>query len=269
MKNPNRSLLLALAVSVLSSAASAALPEGSWGGVSALVSGPDVMALILRKDPADARASYAVLAEYDRLPYIPGPERIEITRWVPRLYAYRIEQVDARRYDVKPLRVGASGAVEVDGGYAFGLLTLAREGTLVGATLTRYEKGSRTVAETITFDGKVSSTWEDYVPGTYFGTKDSTGNDYLSKTVNTTLSADKVATFDQPGIVGRYDMAEKAPGMFVFAEKTPAVKGREQILGRIAVFVDIVNWKPFFTTDELLLINPDDARDVGFYYERH
>jgi hypothetical protein len=35
------------------------------------------------------------------------------------------------------------------------------------------------------------------------------------------------------------------------------------------VFIDIVNWKPFFTTDELLLVNPDDAKDVGFYYERH
>jgi hypothetical protein len=35
------------------------------------------------------------------------------------------------------------------------------------------------------------------------------------------------------------------------------------------VFIDIVNWKPKFTTEELMLINPDDATDVGFYYEKH
>ena len=70
-------------------------------------------------------------------------------------------------------------------------------------------------------------------------------------------------------IVGKFDAVEKAPGMYVFTTKGSVAKGADKVVNRIGVFVDIVNWKPFFTTDELLLINPDDAKDVGFYYERH
>lgn len=64
-------------------------------------------------------------------------------------------------------------------------------------------------------------------------------------------------------------MVEVAPKIFTFKPKGAITKGADKVLSRIAVFVDIVNWKPFFTTDELLLVNPDDAKDVGFYYERH
>lgn len=270
MKSLRRSLTLALAAAVLASTAAAAVPEGSFRGSSPLLAGPDVMALLIRPDPADDRAGYAILAEYTRVPYIPGPERIEITRWVPRLYAYRVEQIDGRRYAMKPLRVSVGGGIEVDPGYAnLGQLTLAREGTVVGAVMTRYDRGSVMIAETIAFDGKVSSTWEDYVPGNYFGSKDSTGSDYLRKDVNTVLGEDKVAEFNQREIVGAFAVAEKAPGMFVFTPKGVVAAGADKVVTRIGVFVDIVNWKPFMTTDELLLINPDDAKDVGFYYERH
>jgi hypothetical protein len=267
MKNLLSSLLLA---SVLASAARAGtLPEGSWSGSSALTHGPDVMALLVRKDPANPTAGYAILAEYTRLPFIPGPERLEIARWVPRLYVYRVEQIGKLRFALKPLRVSAAGELELDGGYpAAGELTLAEKGTGRGATLTRYEKGSAVPAEVATFDGKVSSTWEEYVPGNYFRSKDSTGGDYLKKDINTRLGKDKVADFFQLDFSGTFDVVEKGPGLYVLAPKGP-VKGVNQAAGRIAVFVDIVNWKPFFTTDELLLINPDDARDVGFYYERH
>lgn len=117
---------------------------------------------------------------------------------------------------------------------------------------------------------------EGWVPGDYFGSKDSTGGDYTHKRVNTRLGKDKSADFFQQDIVGKFDAVEKAPGMFVFTPRmyiampgAPASKGADKVVSRIAVFVDIVNWKPFFTTDELLLINPDDAKDVGFYYERH
>jgi hypothetical protein len=268
MKNLLRSLLLA---SVLVSAAHAGpLPAGSWGGASELISGPDVMALIIRQDPTNPTAGYAILAEYTRLPYIPGPERLEIARWVPRLYAYRVEQIGKDRFAMKPLRVSAAGEIEVDGGYpAAGELTLAKAGTLVGATMTRFEKGKAEAAETIAFEGKVSSTWESWVPGDYFGSKDSTGGDYTHKRVNTRLGKDKSADFFQRDIVGKFSAVEKAPGIFVFAPSGPVAKGLDKVAGRLAVFVDIVNWKPFFTTDELLLINPDDAKDVGFYYERH
>lgn len=264
-------VLRAFAVScVLSTACHAGLPEGSFKGSSPPLKGPDVMALLVRKDPATPNAYYAVLAEYTRLPYIPGPERIEITRWVPRTYAYRVEPIGDLRYAMKPLRVSAAGEIEVDGGYLVaGLLALAKKGTMDGAALTRYDKGSVLVAETITFKGKLSSTWEDYVPGNFFGSKDSTGGDYLKKDVNMTLSKDKVADFSQEDIIGKFDVSEKAPGMFTFTAKTPGNTGNEKVVSRIGVFIDIVNWKPFFTTDELLLVNPDDAKDVGFYYERH
>ncbi len=266
MKNLLRSLLLA---SVLASAAHAGpLPAGSWGGSSPLIGGPDVMALIVRRDPVNPTAGYAILAEYTRLPYIPGPERLEIARWVPRLYIYRVEQTGKDRFAMKPLRV-AAGEIVVDSAHPAGELALAKSGTLVGATMTRFEKGQASAVETISFEGKVSSTWEGWVPGDYFGSKDSTGGDYTHKRVNTRLGKDKSADFFQQDIAGKFTAAEKAPGMFVFAPNGAIAKGADKIAGRIGVFVDIVNWKPFFTTDELLLINPDDAKDVGFYYERH
>lgn len=265
----NKLILSVLLASTLASAAAAGiLPEGSWSGSSALTHGPDVMALLVRKDPANPTAGYAILAEYTRLPYIPGPERLEIARWVPRLYAYRMEQTGKLSFAMKPLRVSASGEIVVDAAAPAGELTLASKGSASGGTLTRYEKGSASPAEVVAFSGKVSSTWEGFVPGNYFRSKDATGGDYLKKDINTRLGKDKVADFFQLDFAGKFDMAEKAPGLFVLSPKGP-VTGVDQASGRIAAFVDIVNWKPFFTTDELLLINPDDARDVGFYYERH
>lgn len=263
-------LPFAFAVVLLASSASASVPQGSFGGSSPLLGGSDAMAMLIRQDPADAKAGYALLAEYTRIPYITkfSPERLKITKWVPRMYAYRVEQIDDTRFAVKPLHVVA-GEIVVDTGYAFGILTLKKKGSMIDAVLTRFEKGSATVAETVTFDGKVSSTWEAWVPGNYFGTKDNTGNDYLRKDVNTVLGADKTARFDQREIVGNFTAAEKAPGMFVFTPAGAGVVGADKVADRIGVFVDIVNWKPFFTTDELLLINPNDAKDLGFYYERH
>lgn len=263
-----RSLLLALTLVTLASAAHADVPEGSFGGSSPRLSGPDIMGFLIRQDPANPREGYALLAEYDRLPYIPGPERLEITRWIPRMYAYKVEQTGQNTFAMKPLRVSPAGQLEVDPGYAnFGTLTLGRRGML-DATLTRYEKGSIMIAETVTFAHRISSTWEAYVPGNYFGTKDNSGGDYASSAVNTVLRADKTAAFTQEQVQGEFDIAERAPGIFVFTPRGQVV-GAAQVAGRIGVFVDIVNWKPFFTTDELLLINPDDARDLGFYYERH
>lgn len=259
-----------LLVVVLAVSARADVPEGSFGGLSPMLKGPDVMAMLIRRDPANPKQGYAALMEYTRLPYIPGPERLEIARWVPRLYVYKVEETADKVFAVKPLRVSASGGLEVDGGYtAFGKLTLKKNGTLVGATLTRYEKGSVMIAETIIFNGKVSSTWEKWVPGDYFGSHDATGGDYLHKNVNTRLGADKSADFFQTEIVGQFAATEAAPGIFTFKAVGRPTKGADKVLTRIAVFVDIVNWKPFMTTDELLLVNPDDGKDVGFYYERH
>lgn len=262
MKNHVRSSLLALAVSLGAAApALAAMPEGSFKGTSGQAAGPNIMAFLVRKDPADPKAYYAILAEYQRRSGAPLPERLKLTVWVNRMYAYRLEETGRLTYSAKPLKVSSSGGFSVEGSAA-ATLTLANDGTMDGAILTRER-------ESVLFDGRISSTWEDYVPGNYFWTKDSTGGDYFKKNVNTTLSPDKVADFFTPEITGKFDVAEKAPGMFTFAPKSAGNLGEDKVLGRIGVFVDIVNWKPVFTTDELLLINPSDPADVGFFYERH
>jgi hypothetical protein len=257
MKNTFLTLVL-----LASTAAAGPLPDGSYKGASPRLKNDDVMSLIVRGD-------YAVLAEYTRLRFIPGPERLEITNWVPRTYFFKVTPAGDLKYALKPQRVSASGELEDDPGYLVAnLLTLKKKGTLDGAVLSRYDKGSAFVSESIAFDGKLSSTWEDYVPGNYFGSKDATGNDYLHKAINTVLSEDMKAEFAQDEIKGKFDITKKAPGVFTF-KAVSVTLGAEKVTTRIGVFIDIVNWKPFFTTDELLLINPDDAKDVGFYYERH
>ncbi len=267
--NKKLPLVALLAVSLLASAASAAIPEGSFRGTTPQLRGGDIMALLVRRDAGDATKGYAVLSEYTRVPFIPGPERLEIARWVPRMYVFRVEETAAGRFAFKPLRVSASGGLETDPGYTnFGQLSLPRNGRMDGATLTRYDKGSMMIAETVTFDGRVSSTWEPYVAGDFFGSHDATGGDYFHNAVNAVLGADRVATFSQPAIEGRFQMTETVPFIWTLAP-LGAVKGANLVTTRIGVFIDIVNWKPFFTTNELLLVNPDDARDVGFYYQRH
>ncbi|UPT75849.1 MAG: hypothetical protein M0D55_09350 [Elusimicrobiota bacterium] len=267
MNNLLRSLLL---TSLLAASAQAGpIPEGSWG--SGEIEKSDIMSLIIKADAGNPTAGWAVLAEYTRLhvPIATGllPERLRVANWVPRMYLYRVGQLDKLRFSLSPVKVSASGGLEIDTTKAVSELTLAQPGTLAGGTLARKEDGRPD--ETIVWRNKISSTWEGYVPGDYFGSKDSTGGDYLHKRVNTRLSKEKVADFFQAEIVGKFDMVEAAPGIFTFKAKGAAEKGADKVLPRIAVFIDIVNWKPFFTTDELMLINVDDARDVGFYYERH
>ena len=92
MKN---SLLALLAAALLAPAASADVIEGSFNASSPLLRNSDVLALLVRRDPSNPKAGYAVLAEYTRLPFIPGPERLQVARWVPRLFAYRVEETGA------------------------------------------------------------------------------------------------------------------------------------------------------------------------------
>lgn len=277
MKKP---LALALLFSSLAAApVRADLPTGSFKGVSGLIRGADVMALIVQKDPANPNAGWAILAEYDRTiekgpirwdRRLPASEFFQLTKWIWRLYAYRVEPAGDKRWSLRPLRVSGA-AVEPDPSYTPGALALAENGTLVGATLTRYEKGSVLAAETVTFNGALTSTWEDFVPADYFLATDTTGGEYFLKDVNMRLSKDRVADYDTADIKGKFDLlSTNIPKVFVLRAQNGEVKGRSKIEGRIGVFIDIVNWKSIrFTTDELLLINPDDARDVGFYYERH
>lgn len=259
-----RSIVL---LAVLAVSAQAALPEGSWKGNTPVVKDPNVMTLLLKKDPSRAGISYAVLAEYTRLKHIPGPERLEITSWIPRMHAFRVEEISPLRYALRPLHV-ENGEIVPDGRYIPAALQLAKDGTLEGATLTRYDRDSVLFAETITFSGRAGSTWEAYVPGTFFWAHDTSGGDYFKKGINTTLSDDHVADFRTADVEGGFQMTEKVPGLWTLTSKN-ATKGADKITDKIGVFIDIVNWKPLFTTNELLLINPDDARDVGFFYQRH
>lgn len=265
-----RPIVLTLAVALLAASAGAKdLPEGGATGHTPLVKDPDVMALLIKKDKSKEGIWYAVLSEYTRLKHIPGPERLEVTRWVPRMHAYRVEKISDVRYAMRPLHVSAAGEIEPDGQYVPSALQLKEAGTLKGATLTRFDKGSNLFSETITFDGSLGSTWENFVVGNFFWSRDPTGGDYLKKGINTTLSDDHVADFRTEKISGSFQMTEKVPGFWTLKAKNGKAVGADKIEDRIGVFIDIVNWKPLFTTNELLLINPDDPRDVGFFYQRH
>ncbi len=245
------------------------LPEGRFKGSSNLIGRPDVMAFFVRKDPKSPNAYYAVLAEYDRINGYIVPDKLAITKWVPRMYAYRLEESGDRRYAVRPLRVTSAGEIEVDPSVTPDVLVLAKDGEMDGAVMVRYRSSSVYVEEKIKFKGRISSTWETYIPGKYFGTHNSSGGDYFRKGVNMTLSKESTALFDQAEIQGQFTVAEKAPGLWTFTPKGTGQLGVDNLASRIGVFIDIVNWKPIFTTEELLLINPAQPSDVGFYYERH
>ncbi|MBI3298761.1 MAG: hypothetical protein HYZ75_11390 [Elusimicrobia bacterium] len=243
------------------------LPVGSFKGTTKDTKGRDVMALLIKEDPRNVGTHYAILADYTRL-NIPSPERLQITKWVPRMYTYKLERIGGQRYALRTLKVDEKGEIVPDMSVPASELKLPTAGSMEGAVLIRRDKDGEEV-EAITINAGAGSTWEDYVPGKYFWSKDSTGGDYLKKTVNTTLTEDRVAEFATDDVHGRFDMVEKAPGLWVFVPKGTGGRGAEKLEGKIGVFIDIVNWKPVFTTDELMIVNPNDANDVGFFYERH
>jgi len=250
------------------------LPEGSFKGNSNLIKNivdNDIMTLLIKKDPKNEGRYYAILAEYDRIPLTNFTKKTAITKWVPRLYAFRIDKLNQLDYSMMPLNVNDAGDIDVKVNVSASLLRLKKSGSLNGAVLSRYNINTKSdkAEEIIKFKGKVSSTWEKYVPGTYLGTQKNNGADYFSKKTNMELTKDGVAHFYMDEINGYFDVLEKAPGLFTFAAKVGHNIGEENVVTKIGVFIDIVNWKPVATTDELLLINPNDASNVGFFYERH
>ncbi|HXH31573.1 MAG TPA: hypothetical protein VNJ01_12215 [Bacteriovoracaceae bacterium] len=273
MRKVLKTLCLGLTLSVLSSAAGAALlPEGSFMGRSSLqplrIIDHDVMALLLRKNPKKENSYYAVLAEYDRVPGTTFSKTSALTKWVPRMAAYQVDKINDLQYAMQPLGVSFLGNIQPRNDVNPDLLTLKKANSVNGAIVTRYHRDS-SVRETIKFYGNVGSTWEAYVPGTYFGSTDTTGGDYLKKGINTVLTPEGIAQFDTPEIKGDYTVRSRIDGLFTFIPRAANMHGQDKVEGRIGVFIDIVNWKPVMTTDELLLINPNDETDVGFFYERH
>jgi hypothetical protein len=265
--NISKSSLVFAVAALLAQTAFAGLPDGSFKGHTPFVKSPDAMAFLVKTDKSTGE-QYAILAEYTRVIGAIGSDRVAITKWVPRLFAYKVTQVRDTRFMLTPLRVGADGSITT-ATTGSDYLSLKKAGEMKGAILERYDRGSANVVESIKFDAKLGSTWEKLVVGNFFGSHDPTGGDYFHKRVNMTISKDKVASFTQEKIKGEFDVVEHSMGLFTFTPKNANVVGADQVVTRIGVFIDIVNWKPVFTTDELLLVNPDDAKDVGFYYERH
>ncbi len=280
MKKSIQLLTLGVLYSLFSLNSSAELPEGSYMGCSSFFDHKncndliynDAMALLIKKDPSANDKYYAVLAEYDRVPLTNITVKTALTKWVNRMYAYELTRADTGlTYLAKRLVVDDEGNI-VASSEKSDLLILKNDHDLEGATFLRVDKSQEEddiVLEKISFSGKVGSTWENLVPGDYFGSTDSTGGDYFKKTINTRVNADGTIVFNQAGLRGEYVTAEKAPGLFTFASLNTHNQSNLNLEKKIGVFIDIVNWKPLMTTDELLIIDPDDAKNVGFYYERH
>lgn len=280
-------MTLLLALLLTTAHAMANLAEGTITGTSNLVKtsllDPNIMAFIVQYDPT-TKINYAILAEYDRKSFahfatlpvfgLPlGSRGSYLTSWVNRMYLYQVDRLTSTQYELKTLKVAADGEIEVDKDIKASLLTLKNANTLKGAVIQRFE-GSSTVSETIQLNNKrpANSTWENLVPGRYFGTNNNTGGDYFKKDVNTNLDDEGLLLVDRSEIKGAFQLEEKKPKMFTVTSLNSNNLGAEKITNRIAVFIDIVNWKELgierFTTEELMIINPQNAKDVGFYYER-
>lgn len=286
-----KSLTLFLAIALSSASALAGFADTTITGTSNLVKttilDPNVMAFIVQHD-AKSGINYAVLAEYDRFDKVPahfltvpvislklGSKGSYLTSWVNRMYLYQIDRVSSTSYELKTLKVASNGEIVVDHDVKANLLTLEKADSLMGAKIERFEKNSATAVETIVLNNTrpANSTWEAIVPGRYFGTNDNTGGDYFKKGVNTNLGEDGLLLVDREEIKGSFQLTEKLPKMFTVTSLDSNNLGVDKITNRIVVFIDIVNWKGLgiqkFTTEEMMIINPSDAKDVGFYYERH
>ena len=302
MKIGSKMLSLFLAVSTISTVSFADLDGAFKGDNSRTEKSDDVMALILQKDQQNPGDYFALLAEYTRdaapvnsakrlgkaigTSVLNRLEKTALTRWIPRMYAYHMKKVGALEYSLHTLRVSQNGELSPDVNVA-AILTLSKADSIIGANLRRPFKVRDSVAgvEEIKFHAKAVSTWEDYVEGNFFGSKESSGDDYFDNKINMSLSAIQsatgkgIATYsadnenDKDGIEGEFEISEKHPKIFTLTSINADNKGSEKVTGKIGVFVDIVNWKSFgikkFTTEEFLLINPENPADVGFYYERH
>jgi hypothetical protein len=271
------------------------LPEGAFRGTSdQMILSNNVMALLIQKDNQRPGIHYAVLAEYDRIFLkIPIPfkntndvslgEKLAPVRWVPRMYIYQVEKFsDASdlKFILKPLKINESGEILVNNMARSSTLELKTSGSMVGAKLFRNNNNNQNSAqnEKISFGGalgeRLVSTWENYVAGNYGGSVNKTGADYFSDFVNTVLNANGLATFDwlvngAVEIQGTYQMTEALPKIFRFTPAAADNKSDAKMTSRIGVFIDIMNWKDWNKkTNELLLINPENPEDVGFFYER-
>lgn len=268
--------------------------ERAFKGESSLIKDTyNTMAFLIKKDPDHAETYYAVLAEYKRLPgtgfdagdLIPATkrEKLAITRWTSRLYAYRLElnkddNSSDLIYTATQLSVAADGSIIDMPNSKKSTLVLAEKDSLNGAVFTRYESDKEQAAETIQLGKELVSTWDAYTPGKYYSSKNRWGLDYLrnkllpepfSKKIDTELTEKGLVKFNQAEFAGEYTISEKLPGLFTFVPAKEDNRGDDYVTSKIGVFVDIMNWKDWgLKTVELLLIDPSNASNVGFYYQQ-
>lgn len=269
LKNSAKYIVLA-AITAFTSTGFAQLAEGTFIGKSDKQSSftKDHMTLMIKKDQTPGSEDYyAILAEYDRLLFS------SITKWINRMYAYKMVKQSDLIYTMVPLFATSWGDIYANNEVKPSILVLAKANSLEGAILSRSEvTDSAQVAERIKMSDKsAGSTWENFIPGKYLGTQKTSGLDYFADKYNMVISQEGVASFDykKENIKGDFDIHEKVPGVFyTLTPKSKDVKGLNRVQGRIGFFVDIVNQKPKKTNDEFMMINPMQADDVGFYYER-
>lgn len=250
------------------------LPIGSFEATSPQLSGrKDRLVLQVERDPEHTQGYYATLSEYTRqIPAFLGRlvPSLQMTSWVPRIYPYYVTYLGNDIYQLHVLRVAEDGSLKTASDAAASRLKLG-EGTnpMRGAVLTRLDKDDR--AEEILFDGTESvSTWERDIVGNYFLAIDRSGGEYFEKGINATVTSDMMMRLDTDHLMGDYSIRNHAGGLlFTLVPVKSRQLGSSIAKTLIGKGIDIVNWKPFRTTIEILLINPDNPRDVKFFYERH
>lgn len=269
MKNSAK-YLVAAAITAFTSASFAQLAQGSFSGKNEKQGSitNDHMTLLIKKDQTPGSEDYyAILAEYDLLAFS------KITKWINRMYAYKMVKQSDLIYVMVPLFASSAGDLEIKQQASNSALILKKAGSLEGAIFSRVDlKDSSKVVERIKFtDESAGSTWENFIPSKYLGTQKTSGLDYFQDKYNMEITKDGVVRFnyEKENIHGDFDLHEKIPGVFfTLTPKSNSVKGLSRVQGRIGFFVDIVNQKPKKTNDEFMMINPIKADDIGFYYER-
>jgi hypothetical protein len=294
-------LLLSICMGSLSRAEIPSISEGVYRGTS---STGKHLTLLLRKAPDSADHFNAILAEYlyppEKLRFILNKEYLkDVAHAVPQMYLYRADRYPGEwNYRLTPLHLDGSGdlipnpdmkeqTLEIFLG-AYGLAPRIRfDGKELGA---------------IEFNEKPHSTWENYVSGNFIIGFHGTYTSVLSYNARNLIPANslelaesKVETgrvptakfigtkfylspFLRRNYSGQFDMIEskQVPGIYLLRNARRGAKGAKKLQTRVAAFVDIVNWKTNppegqkrKCTDEMVLFNPENPKDVTIYYERN
>lgn len=162
----------------------------------------NAMALFIENDEVTGK-TYAILAEYERLPMTNFTRTTAVRSWVNRLYAFKVEQEEERKnqFNLIPLAVSAQGQIYANREVPSSSLSMPAIvnqrpwNGLSGAVVRIYDRENPdpNTAEIIKFrNGTHGSTWRRFVPANYMGTKRTSGLDYFrrNKFYNAKVSPD-------------------------------------------------------------------------------